>query len=144
MNNSTERLFRSIYVWWIIGIYWGFVFLLCAGCALNSQLKLGERIFCAICAIAIACWYSFAYRAGIITNLEGITVRKYIGKSISVPWKEVSAFEIVGSSPFNTSVFIAARLTNGRLLKTQGLVARSAKCNAASRYIKALENQRPI
>ena len=143
MPTTGVELFRTRYVWWVIAAFWGFVFLLTAGVALNPSAPAVGRIVCGLIAIGIAIFMMRARRAGIETAPEYILVRQYSGRAIRASWPEVDSFVLSRASPFNSGVYIAARLTDGRVLKTQGLVAPSETSKSARSLVEQLESRRP-
>jgi hypothetical protein len=143
MAKGEVELIRTRYVWWVFAVFYGFVILLTAGTALNPSAPAPGRVVCGLIAIAIAGFMMRARRAGVETDSDYVLVRQYSGRASRVSWPEVDSFTLTGTSPFNSGVFIAVRLKNGRILKTQGLVAPSRRSKSAAALVAHLESRRP-
>lgn len=143
MSATGVELVRTRYVWWVFAVFWGFTFLLTASAALNPSIPALGRISCGLTArvIGIVMWR--ARKAGIEVSTDGILVRQYSGRSVRVSWSDVESFVVTSASPFNSGVYIAVRAGDGRLLKTQGLVAPSRQSKSATALVERLESHRP-
>jgi hypothetical protein len=136
-------LVRTIYVWWFYAVFYGFVFLLTAGTALNSSVPAAGRLIRGAIASGIALFMLNARTAGVAVDTSQVIVKRYLGITRTVPWSEVAEFKLVPNGSFNGGVFIAVVLTDGKKLTTQGLVARSRASARAHELVSRLEGMRP-
>ena len=137
------RSFKTSYVWWIVAVFWGFILLLMCGAALNSSVPLAGRLVCGLIAVGVVVFLVRARRAGIEVDRSGVVVRKYSGRVIALAWGDVDSFALVSNGSFNNGVYVAVRAADGRVLKTQGLVAASSRSKSGLALVEALESCRP-
>jgi hypothetical protein len=141
-DDGEERvLVRTIGVWWIYAVFYGLVFLLAAGAALNPSVPTLGRLACGALACAIAVVMVKARQAGVEVTESHVTVRRYSGINRTVPWSDVAEFQLVPSR--NGGVFVAVILRDGAALKTQGLVFGSTESEMGKETIDRLEGMRP-
>ena len=140
---SGGGLYRTRYIWWVFAVFYGFVFLLTAATALNSAVPVIARLVCGFIGVAIVGFMIRARRAGIEITSNGVLVRQYSGRTFRIVWPDVDSFVLTSTSPLNPGVYVAVRLKDGRLIKTQGLVASSRRSKAGGRVVEELESRRP-
>ncbi len=140
-HRDERVLVRTIGVWWIYAVFYGFVFLATAAAALNPSVPAVGRLACAATAGAIAFVMVRARRAGVEVTSSHVTVRRYSGMNRTVPWSDVAEFNLISS--FNGGAFVAVILTDGVPLKTQGLVVGSSSSVHGHELVNRLESLRP-
>jgi hypothetical protein len=140
-DTDDGTLYRGTYVWWIMVAFWGFIFLLLAGTALNSTAPAAGRAFAAVGCVLLGAWAVVTRRAGILVDHTGLVVRRYSGRCIAVPWPEVDRIE--PRSNGKGGAWIAVITTEGRVLRTQGLAANSVGSKWAARVIADMQRHRP-
>lgn len=141
IDTDDGTLYRGIYVWWIMTIFWGFLFLLLAGTALNSTAPATGRAFAAIGCVLLGVWGVITRRAGVFVDRTGVVVRQYSGRSTAVAWSDVGRIETRSNG--KGGGWIAVVTTDGRVLRTQGLAANSTRSKWAARVIDDIERHRP-
>ena len=72
-----------------------------------------------------------------------MTIRTYRGTSTTIPWADVSRFELLSNGSITGGVYIATIDRNGRRLMTQGLAAASPTSARAQSLVAELEALRP-
>ena len=122
-------------------MFYGLVFLLTAGVALNPSVPVLGRLACGLLAAVIAVVMVKARHAGVEVTQSHVEVRRYSGINRTVPWSDVAEFQLVPSR--NGGVFVAVILTDGALLKTQGLVFGSTASVKGKETVDQLESMRP-
>ena len=141
VHSDGRVLVRTIGVWWIYVVFYGVVFLLTAGAALNPSVPALGRVACGVVAAAIAVVMVRARNAGVEVTNSHVTVRRYSGMNRTVPWSNVAEFTLISS--LNGGVFVAVVLTDGVPLKTQGLVVGSSSSVQGHELVNRLESMRP-
>jgi hypothetical protein len=133
-------LYRSFTQWWLMAVYFGFVFLLLAGAALNPDAPWAGRIASAIGACAIAAAGVITRRSGIVVTSDGLMVRRFLGKETRLRWDQVDNVRLVYR---NRVAYVTVEATDGRRLRTEGLTTRSEKSKSGARVVKEIEGHRP-
>ena len=140
-----RRLFRSLYVWWVFVVFFGFIGALTSGAALNGKVPVVGRIACGLITLAIIGGLGRTRRAGIQVDAAGVTVRRYSGVNTTVPWSDVERFALVpNGNGMNDGVYVAVLLTDGRRLMTQGLAVGSPTSKRCLQLVSELEAIRPM
>jgi hypothetical protein len=141
---GSRQLFRSLYIWWVFAVFFGFNALLTAGATFNGEVPVAGRIVCGLITVAIAVGLVRTRGAGIWVDDSGVTVRRYSGINRSVPWGDVDRFELVPTgNRMNSGVYVAVFLTDGSRLTTQGLAAGSQTSKRGLELVGELEASRP-
>ncbi len=86
---------------------------------------------------------ALAWRAGVEVDDYTVTVRTYRWMSTTIPWAEVSGFQLVSNGSMNGGVDIATVHRDGRRLTTQGLAGAGLTSARAQRLVAELEAFRP-
>jgi hypothetical protein len=120
---------------------YGFLFLLTAGAALNPEVPIAGRLACATIAAGIAYMGRIAWRAGVQVDEEQVTVRKWSGRNVAVPWSEVQGFALLSNG--KGGAWVSVLTTDGRRLKTQGLAVNSKRSEWGQSVVAQLEATRP-
>jgi hypothetical protein len=142
-GGATRRRFHTVSVWWVLAIFYGFIGLLTAGAALNPNVPTAGRVTCAVLALGVILVLVLGWRAGVEVDRETVTVRTDRGTSTTIPWAEVSRFELVSNGSRNGGVYVATVDRSGRRHTTQGLAGASPTSARAQRLIAELEALRP-
>ena len=79
------EVFRARTAFFASVVFYGFLFLLTAGAALNPKVPIAGRLACAAIAAGIAYMGQIAWRSGVQVDQEHVTVRKWSGRNIAVP-----------------------------------------------------------
>ena len=141
MPTSHAELFRARGAFFIFAVFYGFLFLLTGGAALNPDVPLAGRIACATIAGGIAYMGRIAWRAGVQVDEDHVTVRKWSGQNVVVPWNEVKGFALLSNG--KGGAWVSVLTTDGRRLKTQGLAVNSMRSEWGQRVVARLEASRP-
>jgi hypothetical protein len=141
MDPTDVTFFRARTPLVVIGVFSGFLILLTAGAALNPGVPSAGRIACGAMAVGLALWSRLWWRAGIVAGADGVVVRRYSGRAVSVPWTQVHGFALVPNGKGGS--WIAVQTVGGDVLKTQGLAASSPTSDWGRRVVAELEHARP-
>ncbi len=130
---------RTAGLWWAFLAIYGVIAMAAIGGSLNSSIGVGGRVACAALAIGLVAFLVRSRRAGISASDDGVTVRRYLGATRTVPWSRVNAFEPVASR--RGGVHVGVGLVDGTTLITQGAVVFSGTKLAG--FLSELECARP-
>lgn len=116
-------LLRNLGIWFVVAGFYGFIAALCVGAAANADVPLAGRVVAVAVAGTVAAALAWTYRAGILLQSDRLTVRRYGGRDLHVAWPDVVEAAIVSNG--KGGGFVAVFVSDGRVLKTQGLAVNS-------------------
>ena len=136
-------LHRNRAVWWVASAVFWFLFLLTFGLAVNPSAPLAGRLAGFAISGCTLAWLVWAYRCGVRPG-ECVTVRQYRGRTVRIPWSNVAGFRVDRPMPMTgTGEWISVVLTDGGVVRTQGLCASRSGGRWAQDVIAELEAHRP-
>jgi hypothetical protein len=92
---GTSRLFRTRTAFLAVAVFSGFILLPAAGAALNPDVPLAGRVGCALITVVLTCVGLHAWRGGIEVSVSHVVVRRWVGRTVIVPWRDVERFALV-------------------------------------------------
>ena len=141
MSAPHKRVFRARAAFLVYTVFYGFVFLLTGGAALNPDVPLAGRLACAAIAAGIVYMGRIAWRAGVEVDEEHVTVRGWSGRNVAVPWSEVQGFALLSNG--KGGAWVSVLTLDGRRLNTQGLAVNSMRSEWGHSVVAELEASRP-
>jgi hypothetical protein len=97
----------------------------------------------ALIAVALTWLLIKAFRAGIEVGADGILVRRFGLRNEHLDWAEVDRAELVSNGNAGGGCYIALRLHDGRVVKTQGLVVNSRESAWGASVMREIDAARP-